>query len=309
MAEHTLVWRYSRDSERPCGGDSLLSWQLLESRGTTLRLYQTGPINQLATSAIAMAMVGNAVTIGAWGSVDPAVTAPEDLETLFLDLRPQGLVCPERPVTTDRPTVDRWIISYDGNPPASLPAAAIQAELARMVAEFFPPWRPRDTASWIPTCLMVRPNISGEQLGLVEPEPLVGDRLLNAIAADPEVFAAYRAEDASLPETTYALARARLDAQERRRIQPEQRVFLHSGTVESILTPLLFNMMGDLTVEQKEGANPGEKIPVLTILREKLRPYGALAEMVLCSILRDYPHPVEHLDRLREAARATAAAA
>jgi hypothetical protein len=74
-----------------------------------------------------------------------------------------------------------------------------------------------------------------------------------------------------------------------------------------LLNPILFDMRSDLTVVIKEGEDPGKEIPAVSLLRENLRPYGELADTVLRSILRDYPHEVEHLDRLRAAVAAPAA--
>jgi hypothetical protein len=150
---------------------------------------------------------------------------------------------------------------------------------------------------------------SADSLGLVEHLPLVGDRLLNEIASDPEVRAAYVREDIDLPDTIYALAKARLAAQERLGIAPEDRAFLYSTEVETLLTPVLSDMMADLTVCEKKGSNPGQKLPVLAVLRGLLKPYRELGRAVLLQALRDYPHERPYLDRLCEAAKAMAPAA
>jgi hypothetical protein len=306
MSEHALVFKYVADGHRPCDTE-LLGWQLLESHGGNFRRFQAGPIAKLAADAIPWAIARSVdITVGAWGAFDPTTVAPGELDELLADLRPQVLLCPERSGTSER-----WIIAWDAGAPVSLPVEAMQAELEKMVERLFPRWIPRDIASWNSTCLMIRPGLSGEHLGLIQPEPLLGDRLLNAIASDPEVFAAFRAEDASLPETSAALAHARNAAQERRGIPSAERVFLHSGAIEGMLTPILLGMAmdDDLMICLKQGKNPGEKIPVLSLLRERLQQYGPLRDVVLQAALRDYPHQHPHLDRLREAAQAAAAAA
>jgi hypothetical protein len=314
MSEHDLVWKYTKDG-RPCGSDALLGWQLLASRGAHFRRYEAGKIGDLATSAVEGAIGRNVSITVAWGNLDPATATPQELGELFGNLQPCVIVCPARPLSAERRVIEEWAI-IDGQTPTILPTNAAQAALQGIVAKLYPRWEPRqsygsqrETDNWMPTCLMVRPDLSAEQLGLLEPEALVGDRLLNEISCDADVRAAFRAEDVSLPETTYRLARAQIDAMKRRGIPEREYVFMHSGVAETLLTPVLSSMRDDLTVIQQEGANPGEKIPVLTILRQKLKPYGELRDLVLCSILRDYAVTFPHLDRLREAARATAAAA
>jgi hypothetical protein len=152
-----------------------------------------------------------------------------------------------------------------------------------------------------------RPN--AEELGFIPKEVLTGDRLFNEVTADPDVRPFFLREDPSLPDTLYELALALLACQERMEVQAEQRVFMQSARAETLLTPLLFGMDRDLSIQMNDGANPGRRVPVLTVLREKLRPYRELTDTVVCSILRDCSDAHPHIDRLREAARTTAAAA
>ena len=53
----------------------------------------------------------------------------------------------------------------------------------------------------------------------------------------------------------------------------------------------------------------GGEAAVLAALRRQLRHYRELADFVLMSALRDYPHCSPQIDGLRAAARATAASA
>jgi len=53
----------------------------------------------------------------------------------------------------------------------------------------------------------------------------------------------------------------------------------------------------------------GGEAEVLAALRRQLRCYRELADFVLLSALRDYPHCSPQIDGLRAAARATAASA
>jgi len=141
----------------------------------------------------------------------------------------------------------------------------------------------------------LRHETNAEAIGLVEPEPLTGDRILGQIATDPQVRAAADRADPSLPETVYALAVARIAAQERIGIPAEKRVVLFSGQVEDLLMAPVMKM------------GRGEEAAVLAALRLQLRHYRELTDFVLMSALREYAHGSPQIDALRAAARATAA--
>jgi hypothetical protein len=80
-------------------------------------------------------------------------------------------------------------------------------------------------------------------------------------------------------------------------IPADKRVVLFSGQIEDLLMAPLMKM------------GRGEEAAVLAALRRQLRHYGDLADFVLMSALRDYPHCSPQIDGLRAAARATAASA
>jgi hypothetical protein len=150
---------------------------------------------------------------------------------------------------------------------------------------------------------MVRCDTSAQELGLIKPEMLTGDALLNAASADPAVRPFFIREDRYLPDTVYELARARFECQERMGIPLEQRVVLSSGEVEDLLMPLIFDMKNDLTVMNRYN---GHRVPVLECLREKFRHYRELSDFVVISALRDFRHDHPEIGRLRAAAKAMA---
>jgi hypothetical protein len=289
---HTLIWKDAGDGA-PSGAGGLLNWTAFDQSGQGFRRrYGTGQIGDLAAVAICQAIErGRNVTV-AWGSANPAITPADLLEPLFRRLRPALFALPERPGKTDR-----WALCTAGTP-ASLPAAAIQAALSDEIAALFPRWQHDPRSIWTATCLILRHDTSAEALGLVEPEPLTGDRILAEIAADPAVRAAADRADPSLPETLHALVAARLKAQADRNIPPDSRVTHFSGEIEGWLLPV--------TMKLGRGDGPAA---LENLRRQFWRTYGDLTDTVLAAALRDFPHQNLGLAELREAARATAATA
>jgi hypothetical protein len=152
-----------------------------------------------------------------------------------LTLRPSVLVCPERPADG---TDGRWIVHWGGSEaPDSFPSTAIWPLVFDLTKKLYPQWQHDTRSSWNAVSLAIRHSTNAQALGLIAPEPLLGDRLLNAIANDVAVRAAFKAEDAALPETTFRLADARLLAQERLGIPQDQRSFLYSGQIEGCSIP------------------------------------------------------------------------
>jgi hypothetical protein len=282
---HTLIWKDASDGA-PSGAAGLLNWIAWDQSGQGFRRrYGTGQIGELVAVAICQAIErGRNVTVG-WGTANPAITPADELEPVFRQLRPALFALPERPGKTDR-----WALCTAGKP-TSLPAAAIQAALADEIASLFPRWQHDPRSIWTATCFILRHNTSAEALGLVEPEPLTGDRILAEIATDPQVRAAADRVDPSLPETIYALAVARIAAQERMGIPADKRVVLFSGQVEDLLMAPVMKM------------GRGGEAAVLAALRQQLRHYRELADFVLMSALRDYAHCSPQVDGLRAAAR------
>src|SRR5712675_1598039 len=286
---HTVIWKEASDGA-PSVAAGLLNWTAFDQSGQGFRRRPgTAQIGDLAAVAISQAIDrGRDVTVG-WGTANPAITPADELEPLFRQLRPALFALPERPGRTDR-----WTLCTAGKP-ASLPAAAIQAALADEIAALFPRWQHDPRSIWTATCVILRHGTNAEALGLVEPEALTGDRILAEIAIDPQVRIAADRADPSLCETMHALAIARLAAQDRMGIPSDKRVVLFSGQIEDLLMAPLMKM------------GRGEEAAVLAALRRQLRHYRELADFVLMSALRDYPHCSPQIDGLRAAARATAA--
>jgi hypothetical protein len=174
-----------------------------------------------------------------------------------------------------------------------LPLAAVQSSINSTIANTYPRWLHGIT--WNATAFLLRHDISAEELALIEPEPLTGDRILGMIRDDPDVREAFQREDPAFAETIYALAKARLAAQERLGIPVDRRVVMFSSEIDNMLTPYLMR------------AGKGDSAAILAILRRRLQHYRELAEFVLTSALREYSHSFPHLESLREAAKASSA--
>jgi len=141
----------------------------------------------------------------------------------------------------------------------------------------FPDWR--HGLQFSPRGLMLRHDVSAEELGIIEPVKISSDEVCASVAEDAEVIAAAQKLDRGTPETWRQLVRARLAAQARANIPEADRAPLYSGQVEEFLTPLLMR------------AGKGDEAAVLAQLRQSLRrTYGEHAETVLSFMLRTYVH-------------------
>jgi hypothetical protein len=294
MPDHVLVWQNGH-SGPPNGASALLGWRRFarSAKGTVYRQYDRddAQINDLASLSISQAIdYGRHVTI-AWSSAlsqHPAVVPASEIEELAFQLKPAVIVCPARPGKADR-----WVISHFGNP-EQLPRTGVQSAINDMIDRLYPKWQPKGPA-WNATALLLRPDLDGESLGLIEPEPLTSNGIIAMVANDPEVREANRREDPEIPETVYALAAARLAAQERVGIPPSQRAVMYS---DSIVDFLAFPLT----------RTPFDVQATLAFLRRQLcMQYRELGEFVLGTMLRDYPHPNNRIELLRVAARATTA--
>jgi hypothetical protein len=288
-SQHALLWKW-RDVAGPNG---LQHWQEFTRSGNEpnfRRRYGTGQLGDLAATAASQCVErGNDVTI-AWGGDNPATVPYDAIEPTFWKLSPITVFCRERP------SGSRWISSDLKSKPEGIPEAAVQSAILDLVEKLYPRRWDRDS-KFQPRALLIRPSANGEQLKLIDPEPLTGDRILNQIATDPQVHEAFVREDAAFPLTVYDLAVARLAAQRRIGIPEDRRVVMYSGQVEGLLMNLMmrFGMPGFETHD------------ILTMLRRQFRrDYRELCEDVLMMVLRDYPHSHSGISALREAARATA---
>jgi predicted DNA-binding transcriptional regulator AlpA len=141
-------------------------------------------------------------------------------------------------------------------------------------------------------------DVSDEEPGIVEPVKVkvTPDTICGSVAGDPDVREADARLDRATPSTHRNLVHARLAAQARAGIAPEDRAPLHSAQVEEYLLPIIFRM------------GQGDEQATVAKLRSDLRRlYGEYAETVLSFMLRTYRHG--GTEALLEAAMATAAAA
>src|SRR5882672_9619247 len=183
---HILIWRNPELSFQ-AGAPALLSWQEYR-RSDAAKYFQKhgdpGQIRHLADRALCAdvgAVMRSANVTVAWQSESPDTTPADELEPHFRALRPMTLICPERPHG------DRWTIS-DYGAPHSMPVAAVQTAVNDLVSTMFPHWEPR--AQFQRRGLMLRHEVSAEELGLVEPITVTPDMICGSVAEDPEVAAA-----------------------------------------------------------------------------------------------------------------------
>jgi hypothetical protein len=216
------------------------------------------------------------------------------------------LFCPERPGKSDR-----WCVATDGGSPQSLPLAGVQTALTEAAKGLYPDWR--HGVPWRPTALLVRHHISAEELGIIPPAVPTADDIVNSVCDDPAVRKAWTLYDRATPSTSYELVKARLEAQARAGIAPQQRAPMRTLDVDDYLMAIVLRMHrrdAPAIVAWMLGAPPAdEHIGYLVAGRFSLRRlYGELAETVLAFMLREFQHG-GLIDPLREAARETAATA
>jgi hypothetical protein len=285
----TIIWRDPRIE------DAILGWRryYLDPKGVHhLDGLEPAQIRKLAEWAAHNAIVvGRNITIG-WGR-SPLSLSEDEFETAARQLRPVVLFCPERAAREEA----RWAMSVNFDGVAeTLPETAVQKALDEHVAREYPNWKPK--LQFRPMmALLVRHDVSAEELKLVEPLAPSPDVVCGSVATDPAVRQAYARWDAATPSTSRDLVAARLASQERSGIAPDERAPLYSGEVDSYLLPIIMRMGRD------------DEPAVIAYLRRDLRRlYGEYAETMLQFMLRTYRHgSTEKL--LIEAAKATAVAA
>jgi hypothetical protein len=291
MTSHILIWKSASAIAPPHGASGLLGWVEYNSLGSGKPLQKFNSIGQAAQlAAVATAEAisrGTNVSIG-WGLSDPAKVPVEEMESILRQLQPQTIICPERPRR-----VDRWAVATSGTGmPESLPAAGIQQALSNIVAARFPKWM--HGISWGATALILRHDVSAEELGLIEPKKRTPDDVVQLVAMDDDVLEANRNADPSVPGTLAALVGARLAAQGRAGVAPEQQAPLYSADVEGYLIPVVMRL--------GRGDAPGA---VMWLRRDLRRLYGEHGETILQFMLRTYDH--HDIEELRAAARASPA--
>jgi hypothetical protein len=285
-SDHILIWR-DFSAHPKTGPNALLGWSdFTLSGGKFVRRALHAQLGDLATMAISQAIDRGVNVTVAWQPENPATASVDRLEEIFRKQRPATLVCPERAARRS----DRWSVSLFDKP-ASAPAAAVQGVLNKLVTELYPRWS--HFGKWKAHGLLVRHEVSAEELGLVEPLPPTPDDICDSVADDPQVREAFARFDRATPSTCQDLVATRLLAQARAGVTAEERAPLYSDDVDSYLMSIVMRM------------GRGEERATLHFLRNDLsRLYGPYAETVLQFMLRTYQH--DGIDELREAARTAA---
>jgi hypothetical protein len=291
-ASHTVLWKNPR-APVTMGANPLLGWQRYEWwSGEHQRFKKSGiagPLASLAASALdgAIAATRN-VTIAQ--QVENPEASPADLLTAFGRVRPVTLICPER---KPRPGTNmRWAMAWltgDARKaqPQTLPEAAIQAAVDALAKEQYPPFNQAPSLYAVPS-LMLRHDVTAEDLGIVERQIVTPNRILALVAEDPEVREAGARWDRATPETYLELVRARCAAQDRLAIPEAQQALLYLSEVEDYLVPVVMKL----------ATNEERAIE----LRQKFRRlYGPVyGERVLAFCLKHYPHGA--IDGIKQAA-------
>src|ERR1700678_1193063 len=299
-ASHTVLWKNPR-APVTTGANPLLGWQLYEWWSGEHQCFKkygiAGPLASLAASALdgAIAAARN-VTIAQ--QVENPEASPADLLTAFRRVRPVTLICPER---KPRPGANtRWAMAWltgDARKaqPQTLPDAAIQAAVDALAKEQFPPFNQAPSLYAVPS-LMLRHDVTAEDLGIVEKQKITPDMILAMVADDPEVREAGARWDRATPETYPPLVRALCAAQARLGIAEADQALMSSGEVDGHMLPIVFRMGRD-----------DEAVTVQTLRQQFRRLYGVqaggseeLAERVLVFCLRTYQH--SHAEGLKRAA-------
>ena len=291
MAAHTVIWK----DPRTAAGHPLSGWQLydwLAHKQVFQRRGLPGQLAVLARTALDGAIASGRNVSIAQQAEDPEAD-PAALLTALFRLRPATLVCPERPANAL--SQRRWVIAnlmgHQQQPtPQTIAELLAQDAVDRLGREYFPTYNQIPSFYVVPN-LILRHDHSAEELGLVEPEPITPNAILNSVANDPAVRDAARRWDRTAPSTHRDLVRARDEAQARMGIPEADRVYLYSSEVESYLMPITMRM------------GRGDEAATIQRLRREFRVlYGDYAERVLAFCLRNYHHA--HGEGLRRAAEA-----
>jgi hypothetical protein len=273
-AMHVLIWRDPTGGATP-GAGSMWGWQEFHSRGGGIFQKHGDPgwIGAMAKRVLCDdfgAMMRNTDVTIAWQPDRPSGRSAASLEPIFRDLRPMTLICRARPHGSD------WAISTFGAP-SIVSAGSVQRTIDEMVPSMFPQWQPG--IQFEPRGLLLRHNISAEEMGIIPEVRPTPDDVYASVADDPAVVEAGKLWDRTTPSTHRDLVAAVLAAQERAGIKPEERAPISSGEVDGFLIPIIMRM------------GKGDEPMVLDQMRRQLRArYGEFAELVLGFMLRNYRH-------------------
>jgi hypothetical protein len=227
---HTLLWKSPRAAVTTAGnskwGWQLSEWQRYEWREHELRFKKSGlpgPLGNLAVAAVKNAILARRnVTITRIDD-DPESAPSSDLLTKFALLRPATLICPERSAIPG--STVRWIVAWlTGDArraqPETVPETTIQAAVDATVKEQYPLYNQAPSMYSVPN-LVLRHDVTGEDLGIVERQEITPDMICASVSEDPTVVEAVLRWDRATPSTWRGLVDARLAAQERAGIPRE----------------------------------------------------------------------------------------
>jgi hypothetical protein len=267
-----LLWRDPAKGN-PCGAAGLLHWRAYTRRAGDdyfAPYGEAGQLGQLAHAALGDALRRNMNVLVGWQPDDPATTPAVEVEEAVRRLWPLTIFAPERSIDGDR-----WCMNCFGET-ATFGKGAIDRTIHDLLNNF-PLWKPG--LQFQPHAVILRVDITAEQLGLIQPHKVKPDEVVASVAGDPEVAAATARLDRATPSTWRDLVAARLAAQARAGVPEGDRAPLYSGQVEEYLTPILMRM------------GKGDESSVLAQMRQHLgRIYGEHAETVLRFMLRTYAH-------------------
>jgi hypothetical protein len=268
-----LIWRDPREGD-PCGAAGLLHWRQFTRRvGDDYYAPHGDPgqLGQLARTTVGDALRRNINVYVGWQAENPETTPAVEIEAAVRRLWPLTIFAPERSIDGDQ-----WCMNCLGET-ATFGKGAIDRTIDDLLNMHFPLWKPG--LQFQPRAVILRVDITAEQLGLIQPRKIAPDEVVASVACDPEVAAATARLDRATPETWRELVRARLAAQARAGIPEDERAPWYSGQVEEFLTPILMRM------------GKGDEPTILAQLRQSLRrTYVEHAEIVLRFMLETYPH-------------------
>lgn len=272
---HVLIWHHSADASPPAGAKAQHGWREYRATdGAPFRcVSEAMPISPIVEDAVeGLISAGHTLSV-AWGPIDPTTVTSAEIEPALRALHPAFLLCRERRGS------DRWVTLDDSSGISTIAAASAQAFISSEVVGFFSTLR--QGRRWSAKACLIRPGVNAESLGIVPPLSVTPDEAIALVATDSAVIAASRRADAAIVGSFGALVEARLVAQARAGIVPEQRAPIASGEVEDLLLPVVSRMLA-----------PTDEAPsaIIRLRRDLRRRYGDHAETVERFALATYRH-------------------
>ncbi len=288
---HIVVWKDTRDGI-DAGGDTRNGWAIYVRCSEGDRYFlQEGP---QAVSAAAGLALHRAITLRrnvtvAWGDAVPNSVPSNKIEQVLLELRPIYIICPERspsPFDTDNAWVSIFLsegrhLQRWREPDSRWPAERMQQGIGESCQNWFPIWKHREY--WRPAGLVLRHDISGEEMGFIRPLEITPDSVLNRTMDDPAVRRALMLRDPARRSTYVDFIRVVLAAQPALGIPEQDQVPMYSGEVAAYFGPIA-SRLGPYedrarAVRKQLRYDFGEFDQfVLRFMLKTYSPYGAISE-------------------------------